>query len=154
MTGCPTSEAHKIVEHLLDETGAALMSGDFQRLMECFQLPYEIGTFAGQRTVTSEAEMRTTFDGVRTHLQARNVTDLVRRCMEAEFLDPETIDSTHESRVMAGPVQVQETFVVYSRQWIVDGRWRVGWSQYAITDAPAYIAVLSGTAPAGPGHPR
>ena len=154
MPGRPTSEAHEIVEHILGETGAALMSGDFQRMMTCFELPYEIGTFAGQRTVASEAEMRTTFDRIRAHYEARNVTDLVRRCMEAEFHDPVTIESTHETRVMSGAVQVQETYTVYSRQRLIDGRWKVGWSQYAITDVQAHIAVLSGALPGSAGEGR
>lgn len=137
-------DAKAISQEVLDITGAALLSGDFDAFAACFSLPHEIETFEGTMTIKTMAELHERFDKVRGYFKANAVTDIVRHVMEADFVDAETIQHSHQTRVLSGPILVQAPYPSLSIMSQIDGRWRVTSSQYAIADAPDLNTALCG----------
>lgn len=120
------------------------MSGDFEMFASCFALPQWIETFEGRHLIATTEDLRTLFDAVRVHFCRLGVTDLVRRCVAAEFRDPDTIEATHESRLLAGTRLVQQPYPSFSILKRTDAGWQVAGAQYAIKDAQSLSAALTG----------
>lgn len=150
MTRASGSPAHAVSEHLLSVTGQALMRADFAGFAPCFLLPQELATFEGSRRLDSEDDLRSVFDGVIRHFRLSGVTDLVRQCQSAEFDGPDTVQAMHQSWLLAGDRLVQPSYPSFSILRRTRGVWKIAFSQYAIADAPAHVAALTG-APGGPG---
>lgn len=144
----PFETAREVSEHLLERTRQALLTGAENDMVDCFSLPHDIQTFVGQRLITTEAELRSLFHAVTAHYRKIGVTDIVRHCVEAAFMDPHTVTATTETRLVNGNVIVQKPFPVFSVLKFRDGRWQVASSCYAIEDRPDHNAALmsAGTA--------
>ena len=99
-----TATAKDVSERLLERTGTALMTGNFEKFADCFLLPQEMETFDGRRKVQTRDDLLEVFRGVTTHLRRKNVTEFVRHCIEARFRDDDTIAGTNadESSVHDG----------------------------------------------------
>ncbi len=139
------TSAKDVSEYLLDRTGTALMTGDFDLFAACFSLPQQMETFEGRRRIETRDELKTVFDGVRSYFRQRNVTQLARHCIEATYRDPDTIVTTHMSRVVSGTSLVQKPYPVMSLLCRGDdGIWKVSDSMYAIEDEPRHARALSG----------
>lgn len=136
--------AKDVSENLLDRTGKALMSGDFDLFASCFVLPHVIETFQGRRTVETVDDLKKVFDGVTAYFRQKNVTELARHCVEAEFRDDDTIVATHMSRVVSGARLVQKPYPVLSVLRKIGENWIISDSMYAIEDQPAHAKALSG----------
>ncbi len=125
-------DASEIAKALLDRTGAALMSGNFACFRTAFHLPYRVETFEATRVFESDAELQHAFDLMCGQLLALNVTDMARRIAAADFITPRQIGSTHISELLSGDRRVIEPYPVYSILEVVDGRWRILKSDYAL----------------------
>lgn len=136
--------ARDIAEYLLDCTGAALKSGDFEQFFCCFNLPLEIHTFDGWQSIKVKEDLQTVFENVRKYHRKMCATDFVRTCLAAEFKDPDTIHMAHESRLLQGTRHLQKPYPVFSIVERVDGRWKVGRSEYAVIDSPDLSKALDG----------
>lgn len=136
--------AMAIAEELLKRTGDAYVSGDAEAFADCFLLPQEIDTLDGKRLITTRAEIIATFEAMREYFRVEGITIMDRRCVSAEFSNPDTITHTHESRLLRGDMQVREPYPSLSVLRRVDGEWKIAYSQYIITDSPAHNRVLNG----------
>jgi hypothetical protein len=146
--------AHKIAGFLLEQTGNALVSGDFEKFVKYFHLPQEMETFEGLNLVSTPAELRKVFDAIRLMFQREGITQLVRHIVEARYTDENTIKSTHETRLLNGTTLVQQPFPTFSTLSRREG-WQVKSAQYAIADSPQYNAALLGrTKPRDPNSPK
>jgi hypothetical protein len=56
------------------------------------------------------------------------------------------VNSTHETRLLNGAQFVQKPFPTFSTIALIDDRWKVISSSYAIDDAPEHNKALSRTA--------
>ena len=136
------STAREISEDLLCRTGQALMNGDFAQFMQCFALPQEMDTLDGRRMISSEQGMQEMFDGVRAYFSEKGVTELARVCVEASFLSPDTIATTHKSRLLNGVTLIQDPYPAYAIVKQMGAQWKITFSQYAILDEPEHNQAL------------
>lgn len=119
-----------------------MLSGEFEEFLSCFELPNEIHTFDGSQILKTIEDVRRVYDKVRSFYVLENVTDLVRRCVEAEFQDETTVSAVHESRLLSGDRQINEPFAVFSIIKFTVGGWKLVRSDYAVDHPPALIAAL------------
>ena len=117
---------------MLETTGRALMTGDFELFAGCFAYPQELQTFIGRRILRTEEDLNDVFRAVRTHYMKLGVTELVRTCVEAAYKDDNTIEAVHETRLLSGTTIVQAAFPVMSTLRYIDGRWQVKGTTYAM----------------------
>jgi hypothetical protein len=68
---------------------------------------------------------------------------VIRTCDTAEYHGPDLITSSHTSRVFSRGREVQPAYPCLSQLHRVDGRWRVGDTQYAIVAAPGHDQALA-----------
>ena len=129
---------------LLERTGAAMLEGDFETFADCFELPQEMDTFHGRNLVQTREELRAVFDAVLQYYRSMGVTEMARHCVEAEFVGPDTVQATHQSRLLAGTELVLTPYPALSVLKRKDGVWRVASCQYAISDAPDLNDALAG----------
>ncbi|MEM7211798.1 MAG: hypothetical protein AAF479_07890 [Pseudomonadota bacterium] len=134
-----------IAEALMVRTADALIHGDFTEYQQCFSLPTTLESFEGNRRIENHAQLRTVFDGIRQFLAVNNVTELVRKFIEAEFLDAETLQTVHESYALNGSTLIKEPIPIFSVICLVDGEWRVTRSAYALRKNDELTRVLGPT---------
>ena len=140
----PEKSAREIAEDLLERSGKGLMTGDFAVFADCFALPTEMETFDGRRLIETRAELEAIFNDVRAYFSSTGMTQMERHIVDAEFRNPTSIFSTHQSRVVSDGELVQQPFDVLSVIALIDGQWRIRHSQYAITDSNDHKAALIG----------
>ena len=141
----PEKSARDIAEDLLERSGKGLLTADFALFADCFALPTEMETFDGRRIIETRAELQAVFDDVRAYYVTAGMTQMERHIVDAEFRNPTSIFSTHQSRLVADDGElVQQPFDVLSVIALIDERWRIRHSQYAITDSNDHKAALIG----------
>ena len=128
--------ASAISEWALKETGQAMLNGDFDAFCACFHLPHTVATFEGERTIETREAFADTFMKVHRHYRQLGVTELVRHCINAEYKDEDTVEATHEARVINGRELLQEPFPGFTILRRIDGKWGIVHSAYAIADSP------------------
>lgn len=126
------AEACEVSQKLLDQTGDAYLANRFEDFGSCFLLPHRIETYEGVRNLDTIDDVKVIFDNMRTFLRQKNVTSLVRNCIEAEFEDSKTIKATHESRMLSGDVLISAPYVAFSVLKLTDHGWKIATSQYAV----------------------
>lgn len=126
------SRAYDIAEQLLARTGHALETGDFALFERYFVLPHEIQTFQGSNLLSTQSDLARVFHHVRAYYTKLGVTRLSRACVEAEFLDEHTLQSTHVSHLLNGTTLVRESFPTLTVIRRVGDRWRCARSIYAV----------------------
>jgi len=136
--------AKDVSEHLLQRSGDALMTGDFDTFLTCFLLPQKLGTFDGLREVATQEDVREVFDNVRAHFHANHVTDMVRQCVDARFRTPDEVAATHVSRLLSGTTLLYEPYPVFSILKRRHGVWQVAHSEYAMSENDQHAKVLKG----------
>ena len=140
----PQRSAREIAEDLLARTGHGLITGDFETFCECFSMPNEMETFEGRRVIETASELETVFGDVRAYYDKIGMTQMERHIVDAEFRNPTSIVSTHQSRLVAESELVQQPFDVLSVIKLIDGAWRIRHSQYAIVDSKDHNTALTG----------
>jgi hypothetical protein len=140
-------EAHEVSEYLLERTGRALMTRDADLFETCMTLPQHFETFDGKLFCETSAHLHAVFHSVVDHMQKSGVTDLVRHCIVAEFRDADTVEATHEARVLAGDNMIQPAYPVFSILKRIKGLWMVTYSMYAVSDAPEHSHALISVLP-------
>ena len=118
------------------------MTGDFDAFAACFALPHRITTFEGTLIVPDLAGLHDISLSMRDYFAANHLTDIVRPCIDAAFVDNDTITATHESRYLSGNRLIQRPAVCLSTIRRLDGVWRVVEGQYAIQDADSHVRAL------------
>jgi hypothetical protein len=134
--------AKDVSEYLLEKTGQAYRDNDPDAFVLCFHLPVLIQTYDGQSTITTKDGLRRVYQSVKTHYDNLGVTDLVRNCVEASFIDETTVLATHETRLLRGTLIVQRPFPTLSVLRFSDDDWKICSSIYAISDRDDHNAAL------------
>ena len=142
MTRFTSQPPHAISQDLLDRSGQAYLSGDFDAFAACFALPHRITTFEGTVIVPDLDGLHDIFQSMRDYFADNRLTDIVRPCIDAAFVDDDTIAAAHESRYLSGDRLIQRPAVCLSTIRRLDGVWRVAEGQYAIQDADSHVRAL------------
>ncbi len=132
-----------ICEDMLARTGAAIMSGDFHSFLSCFHLPQKMETFSGYRMIETADDLRAVFDGVRKYMRDKGITRMVRRNINANFQDADTIVAMHETRMLRGTFLAQPTYPSFSVLRRMNGVWKLTDTIYAIKDSAEHEAALT-----------
>jgi hypothetical protein len=136
-----------VSEFLLARTKRAIMSRDAALFASCFALPQHFETFEGRIFCESTSHLNAIFFSVVDHMRKSGMTDMVRHCVAAEFRDPDTIEATHEGRLLSGNRVMQPAYPVFSIIKKFDDRWKITYSMYAITDAPGHSRAMISVPP-------
>lgn len=123
------------------------MSRDAGLFETCMDLPQQIETFEGRLQCESSAHLHAIFHSIVDHLRKSNVTDMARHCIAAEYRGPDIIEATHESRLLSGTQVIQPAYPVFSILRRINGLWKITYSMYAITDAPAHSQAIISVPP-------
>lgn len=126
--------AKQISEMLLELTGTALLSDNFDLFARCFHLPHAIETGDGKLLIRTRKELESVFNSVVEDYRCKGVTDLVRICEVAEFRGDTRVEATHITHMMSGDVRVMDPFPAFSVLELIDGRWQGVSSQYAVDE--------------------
>ena len=135
--------ASDIAEAILEITGEALMSGNFEAFASVFHVPQVMSTMAGSINMESIDDMRRAFDNSRAHFEAIGVTEMVRNCVAAEYKTPTRIESTHVCNLLHNGKRLNEPYPVFSVLEKVDGAWKVTGSEYALESTNGQALALS-----------
>lgn len=144
LTNEPTkADALSIADDLLERTGVAMASSDFPAFLECFTVPMVMETFDGKTLIQTESALEGVFHSVVAFRAAQSIDDVVRENVAAEFIDFETIATTHVARMMqAGNHLFGRPFPAYSVIKRIDRTWRIQFCQYALDDLPQLNDIL------------
>ena len=124
--------AREISEMLLELTGEALLSGNFETFAVCFHLPHTIETPDYKRVLKTRNDLQAVFESVTDDYRRKRVTRLIRICEVAEFKSEQRVEATHITHLMAGDQRVTDPFPNFSVLELIDGRWQCTASQYAV----------------------
>ncbi|WP_417210115.1 hypothetical protein [Antarctobacter sp.] len=140
--------AKKVASSLLDATGRALMSGDFDAFAGCFRLPQSIGTIDGVRLLNTKADLERAFDRVRAHYADIGLAKLDRWIELALFDGPTVIRSCHMTHIRSADGQLLKDPVVTLSQLVCENdQWRIAGMLYSVpSDSDHGRALLSGGA--------
>lgn len=84
--------------------------------------------------MSSVAQLRRIFETITGHYQSVGLTDMLHHIVNAEYLDEQTISSTHESRLLQGTNLLQAPYPVHSIIKKTEAGWKVAKSSYAARD--------------------
>ena len=139
-------QAVAIMERGLAETGAALISGDFDSFAAWFAFPYTVISARDTVVCTTREDLRALFDRARDHYARQNVAKLLRIVREAAFTAPDHVRCTYETNLvcrrnlLVGAPHLCLTDLRLSE----DGQWRVVRGEYDLPSEAARAAVLVG----------
>lgn len=121
-----------------------MTTGDFEAFMLCFALPLVMETFEERRLYQTRSDIERVFNAVRNFRLENGVTDTVRDSVAAEYLDEDTIATTHVSQMMRPDnVLFGMPYPAYSLVRRINGEWRINFCQYAVDDLPQLNAALT-----------
>jgi hypothetical protein len=148
-----SDKARAISDELLEKTRAAYMERDFEAFSLFFELPQTVGTFHGERMLEALDDLAEVFWAMCDHFDALGVVDLYRRTLEAQFVDPLTIQATFVSHpVIRGEVLGAET-VASGYLRCINGSWMVAGTSYASADGGVTRALIAGLRTSDPTTP-
>ena len=90
--------AEIVADDLLYATGRAIHNRKFNHFKPHIALPYVMELEDETQFVQTEDDIRLIFDRVQEHMRTNNIHEIVRTVVSAEFLDSETVGSTHVSK--------------------------------------------------------
>jgi hypothetical protein len=137
------TDAKRIAQEFLDRQGAATVAGDVDATLAFCSLPCVLESPEGRVLATTEDEMRaicaTFIDGLRM----KRVTHMVRRCLEAEFQDRDTLLVAYETRLVSEGQFLSEApyagFVVLRRR---GNDWKISSMQFAVEGSNPAVTTL------------
>ena len=135
--------ATAICATIIENTGIAIVSGDYEAFARHFVLPFQLETLDELRICKEESEFRSIFDAVHNRLTKQRVTLMARNCIAAEFRGPNTIIATHETRLISHNQLIEDPFPVMSifeRQ--PDAEWRSNAASYCVQDGSLYLSAF------------
>lgn len=125
--------ARDIAQDFLDRQGAATLAADIEETLAWCDLPCTLDSLEGRVVATTEAQMRTICAAFIQRLKDRQMTDMARRCLEAEFKGPDTIWATYETRyVRAGNLLSDDPYVGFVILVRGADRWKISMMQFAV----------------------
>ncbi|SDY96196.1 hypothetical protein [Citreimonas salinaria] len=91
-------DAHRIAQDFLNRQGQASIRGDVAAAMASLDIPFTLESMEGRTVATSEAEVKAICVAFIEGLQENRLTEMVRRCLDASFMDDHTVCATYETR--------------------------------------------------------
>lgn len=145
--------AKEIAEFVLEETGAALLSNDFDAFVPFFYVPHTIETPDRKTILKTRSALKEVFDRVVQDYAEHNVTALMRINEHACFHGPFKIETMHVTHMMSGNLRIKDPFPSYGWLEFIDNRWQCTSSQYAVdTNTAVDLALRAATEIATPTH--
>ncbi len=132
-----------VSQALLEITGDALLSGDFDAFSAVFHVPQTMATMAGPIYMETVEDMQRAFDDMHTHFRAIGVTEMIRKCVSAEYKSPTRIESTHVSDLLHNGKRLNEPYPVFSSLEKIDGQWKVTSGEYALEPSNGQALALA-----------
>lgn len=123
--------ADQISESVLDKVSVALTNGIFPAFEEAFHLPQKMLTPFGPRCLSTRADLRALFTGLRGQFRYLDVSLFDQRCISAEYRSVSEIAAICEARLICGRTQLQPPFPTNIRLRHLDGLWKVVFSDYS-----------------------
>lgn len=143
--------AESIAEDLLVQTGKAILQGDDALFLACVHLPLLLETTTGQRLITKRKEVCTILADFRQYMRNESYVDMVRTVVDANFIDADTIGSTHVTLLtQENGAEKRCPFPVYSIIRRFGNKWLLVSSLYAILDCDAHNDALLSKSPDTP----
>ncbi|KIN61956.1 hypothetical protein Z946_812 [Sulfitobacter noctilucicola] len=124
-----------VQEMILEETGKAMLANDFDAFAHCFALPHTIETPDRKTVLKTRAALQDVFDLVLEDYRKRGVTNLIRICEIAEYRGPLRIEATYMTHVMSGNLRVLDPYPSFCVLELIEDRWQISASQYALDKA-------------------
>jgi len=143
MLDVSNTEAVAISDEMLEQTRLAAFTRDFTLFSRWFVLPHTVTTFEKSRVITTIAEMEMVFNAQCDGFVAMQVTDMVRKCMPADYDGPDCIKSMHVTHLMSGSRRAQDPYPALMMLERHDGEWRVSKSDYAVKAGSGFEKALS-----------
>ena len=137
--------AFEAAEFLLDVTGEAQRSGDFEAYAMRFALPNVVVSPQGSQTLGTRADLRRVFDGVRTVMADKGDAEMVRSVISAQFIGTTELLANHISCWMVDGVRIAAPYTCSGTAQLIHGRWQIVRSSYLVKTIPHLAAVLAGT---------
>ena len=135
--------AEIVAEDLLYQTGKAVLTENDDLFLSCVHLPYSLETSTGARLITSRSEIICVLDDLRNYMKREGYVDFARTVVEAEFIDSDTIGSTHVSLMTTASGKAKRNpYPVYSIIRRFGRNWKMVSSLYAILDSDEHNAAL------------
>lgn len=145
-------ETLAIANDLLDRSGRAMMTRDFDLFAGCVTLPHKVSNFDESFVISDHAALQRGFDKVCDALLIQAVTDLVRDCIAAEIVDTETLHFAHISHLMAGAQRVRPPYPCFSVVRRIGGRWYLAATDYALDARSGQARAMKQAATTEAGH--
>jgi hypothetical protein len=121
-----------IYQSALDSVSHAVLEGDFESYAALIDLPYLVHTETALILVSTEAELRPTFDALHQGLRKRSVTHYERLARKASYCSSDRIEGWHYTHMLSNGSYALPTRP--ARQTIVrrSGTWRFSEARYPI----------------------
>lgn len=130
----PTDDAAAIYQGNLDVISDAALRGDFAAARPRLALPFHMRTLQGWFPINTEAELEEGVMSLHRHLKAEGVTDYVRTCRAADFINDTTIEGIHTTRALAGSQLTKPVYYSRQRMALIDGIWRVTQATHTLSN--------------------
>ena len=140
--------AKQLAERMLEQTGNALLSNDFDAFAQLFCVPHTLETPDRKTTLQTRSALKEVFDRVVQDYAEHNVTALVRINEHACFHGPFKIEAMHVTHMMSGNWRIKDPIPSYGILEFIDNRWQCTSSQYAVDDNTTVGLALRRTASA------
>ena len=131
--------AFRIAQEFLDHQGDATIAGDVDGTLDFCDIPCTLESIEGRVVAMDREEMRAICKTFIAGLKAKRLTHMVRRCIAAEFKDPDTVWATYETRyVRDNQLLTEEPYTGFVILRHRGDRWKISAMQFDV----------SGTSPA------
>lgn len=133
------NDARSVTQDFLDRQGEATISGDLEGTLAFCDLPCTLESLEGRTVARTEAEMRAICQAFIDNLRSRQLTHMVRRVLEADFKDEQTIWATYETRyIRAGKLLTEDPYVSFIILKRPADSWKISMLQLTASgDSPA-----------------
>ncbi|WGW04148.1 hypothetical protein [Tropicibacter oceani] len=136
-------DARSIAQDFLDRQGEATICGDVEATLACCDIPCTLDSMEGRVVATNRAQMRAICAAFIDELKAKRLTHMVRKCLDAQFRDDDTVCALYETRYIKDNSLLSEEpyagFVILRRK---ETQWKIIAMQFAVRGAsPANITL-------------
>ncbi|WP_342078563.1 hypothetical protein [Yoonia sp. SS1-5] len=143
MTGPDDAEAKRIYQELLDKIGQSYFDADFAYFRDVIHVPHTLHSQGQTVHVDTDEDLRAGFNKFRSYLAGIGVTEFIRTCEDAMFLNEQQIIGEHTSHLLRNGVWSREPYNVRSMLRRTDGRWQVCSSENALPDSAWQIMAMA-----------
>lgn len=131
------ASALEVHEMLLEVTRQAYLDRDVDAFASRFHLPCEVNFFDTSLRLSARADVAEFMMSMRIFAGDNDAVSLVRLSVSADFLDLNTIATTHLSYVVANGQLLDDPWHCHSVARRFDGRWKFTSSDYANVGLPS-----------------